>query len=127
MSTHRRNQDRSKSDTRPKSRNRPIAALICRRISPFLACIFTGCAVHTYDAATGTEHLWGFGHLKMSVAAAQDSSKTQAILTGVRTAGIRLGLGSVRQLVLNAKGALRLTTQIGQGTEFTVFLPLARN
>ncbi len=27
----------------------------------------TGCAVHYYDQATGTEHLWGFGHLKMAV------------------------------------------------------------
>ncbi len=41
--------------------------------------------------------------------------------------GHGLGLGSVKQLVLAAKGALRLTTQIGQGTEFTVFLPLAGN
>ena len=41
--------------------------------------------------------------------------------------GHGLGLGSVQQLVLAAKGALRLTTKIGEGTQFTVFLPLAEN
>jgi hypothetical protein len=27
--------------------------------------VCSGCAVHYYSASTGTEHLWGFGHLKM--------------------------------------------------------------
>jgi signal transduction histidine kinase len=39
--------------------------------------------------------------------------------------GNGLGLGSVKQLVTNARGAIRLTTKPGQGTTFTVFLPLA--
>jgi hypothetical protein len=26
--------------------------------------VCSGCAVHYYSASTGTEHLWGFGHLK---------------------------------------------------------------
>ncbi len=37
--------------------------------------------------------------------------------------GHGLGLGSVQQLVFAAKGAIRLTTKVGQGTQFTVFLP----
>ena len=39
--------------------------------------------------------------------------------------GTGLGLGSVKALVLDAKGAVRLTTKNGQGSTFTVFLPLA--
>jgi signal transduction histidine kinase len=39
--------------------------------------------------------------------------------------GSGLGLGSVKNLVTEAKGAIRLITKPGQGTTFTVFLPLA--
>ncbi len=39
--------------------------------------------------------------------------------------GHGLGLGSVKQLVFAARGAIRLTTKVGQGTQFTVFLPTA--
>ncbi len=37
--------------------------------------------------------------------------------------GTGIGLGSVKQLVTQAKGAVRLSTKVGQGTTFTVFLP----
>ena len=39
--------------------------------------------------------------------------------------GTGLGLGSVKQLVTEIHGAIRLTTKHGQGSTFTVFLPLA--
>jgi two-component system, sensor histidine kinase and response regulator len=39
--------------------------------------------------------------------------------------GTGLGLGSVKQLVFGAGGAIRLTTESGQGAAFTVYLPLA--
>ncbi|MEO6787451.1 MAG: response regulator [Chthoniobacteraceae bacterium] len=39
--------------------------------------------------------------------------------------GHGLGLGSVKELVTEARGAIRLTTKSGQGSTFTVFLPLA--
>ena len=39
--------------------------------------------------------------------------------------GTGLGLGSVKELVSEARGAIRLTTKLGQGSTFTVFLPLA--
>ena len=32
------------------------------------AWLSAGCAVHYFDEATGTEHNWGFGHLKIKVA-----------------------------------------------------------
>lgn len=37
--------------------------------------------------------------------------------------GTGLGLGSVKQLVTQARGAVRLSTKVGQGTTFTIFLP----
>jgi two-component system, sensor histidine kinase and response regulator len=40
--------------------------------------------------------------------------------------GTGLGLGSVKQLVFAAHGAVRLTTTMGQGTTFTVYLPACR-
>ncbi len=39
--------------------------------------------------------------------------------------GTGLGLGSVKQLVTEVRGAIRVTTKPGQGSTFTVFLPLA--
>ncbi len=39
--------------------------------------------------------------------------------------GTGLGLGSVKQLVTEVDGAIRLTTKAGQGSSFTVFLPQA--
>ena len=39
--------------------------------------------------------------------------------------GTGLGLGSVKELITDARGAIRLTTKAGQGSTFTVFLPLA--
>ena len=39
--------------------------------------------------------------------------------------GTGLGLGSVKQLISEAHGAIRLTTKRDQGSTFTVFLPLA--
>ena len=44
-----------------------------RCVGPMLCCasfsVFPvgGCAVHWYDAETGTEHVWGLGHLAVKV------------------------------------------------------------
>lgn len=48
-----------------------------------------GCAVHYFDPATGTEHVWGFGHVKMKVA--PPSEGLQAIVRGTDVLGISLG------------------------------------
>lgn len=58
----------------------------------------TGCAVHYYDPKTGTEHLWGFGHLKMRAVPRQSehppfTNAPIAYVTGVRTLGLNLGAG----------------------------------
>ena len=51
----------------------------------------TGCAVHYYDKATGTEHLWGFGHFKMAVHPSDEG--VTAVIKGTQTLGLGLGLG----------------------------------
>ena len=38
--------------------------------------------------------------------------------------GTGIGLGSVKQLVTHARGAVRLATKVGQGTTFTLTLPV---
>jgi hypothetical protein len=47
-----------------------------------------GCAVHYYDRRTGTEHLWGFGHLKMKAAPADPD--VRAHVTGRQALGLSL-------------------------------------
>lgn len=46
----------------------------------------TGCAIHYYDEDTGTEHLWGFGHMKMKVSIPEE--EIQATVHGVKICGL---------------------------------------
>jgi len=48
-----------------------------------------GCAVHYFDAATGTDHIWGFGHLKMKVAPPAEG--LQALVRGTDVFGVSAG------------------------------------
>src|SRR5258708_18511956 len=78
-------------------RNYHNAELLLALLSCLLA-MSTGCAVHYYDKQTGTEHLWGFGHLKMRAVPQRgdESPFTNAVIafvTGVRTLGFQLGAG----------------------------------
>ncbi len=57
----------------------------------FLASLFNGCAVHYYDQATGTEHLWGIGQMKMR--AIQNAEGLQAVAKGVTVVGVKVGSG----------------------------------
>lgn len=52
----------------------------------------TGCAIHYFDDKTGTEHLIGFGHMRMKVAPPQEG--VQAIVTAVDTLGVSVDGGS---------------------------------
>ena len=45
-----------------------------------------GCAVHYYDDKTGTEHLWGFGHMRMRVSVPDEG--IQAAVHGVKIRGL---------------------------------------
>lgn len=58
----------------------------------------SGCAVHYYSKATGTEHLWGFGHLKMrsipeSGEQPRSTNSVAAFVTGTSILGLSLGAG----------------------------------
>ena len=54
--------------------------------------------MHYYDKDTGTEHLWGFGHLKMRAVPQRGdeppfTNAVMAFVTGTRTLGLNLGVG----------------------------------
>jgi hypothetical protein len=51
--------------------------------------MFTGCAIHYFDTKTGTEHIWGFGHMKMKAAPKEEG--LQAIVRGTDVLGLSMG------------------------------------
>ena len=82
-----------------------------------MTALATGCSVHYYESNSGTEHLWGFGHLKMK--AAPPSEGVQAVVKGTETLGFDLGAGEDdyrialgwqyrRQIVVSSNSAVRL-------------------
>ena len=52
----------------------------------------SGCAVHYYDKETGTEHLWGFGHLRMKAEPSNDAV-VRSVVTGTETLGFSVSAG----------------------------------
>lgn len=54
-----------------------------------LSAMLTGCAVHYYDATTGAEHVWGFGHMVMKVASPVEGQR--AVVHGTSLAGVAVG------------------------------------
>ena len=51
----------------------------------------SGCAIHHYDESTATEHIWGFGHMKIKVPSCNEG--LQAIVRGTDVFGLSLGIG----------------------------------
>ncbi len=51
----------------------------------------TGCALHYYDTRSGTEHVWGVGHMKMKVSPPNEG--VQAVVKGTETLGLSLAAG----------------------------------
>jgi hypothetical protein len=49
----------------------------------------SGCAVHYYEEASGVEHIWGFGHMKMK--ASKPTESLQAVLHGSDVLGASIG------------------------------------
>ena len=47
------------------------------------------CAVHYFDPHTGTEHLWGVGHLKMKVTPVHEG--VRGVVRGVEMLGLGIG------------------------------------
>ena len=60
---------------------------ICFLISITFA--LTGCGIHYYDARTGVEHVWGFGHLQMRVL--PPTNGIQAVVKGYSIIGAKVG------------------------------------
>ena len=52
--------------------------------------LLNGCALKYYDANTGTEHLWGFGHFRMK---APPRNADRAFVTGSQMLGLNLRAG----------------------------------
>lgn len=76
-----------------------------------------GCAVHYYDPKTGTEHLWGLGHMKMK--AAPPNEGVLSLVKGTETLGFNLSAGREdyhlgvgwdyrRRIVVSSNAAVRL-------------------
>ena len=64
-------------------------------------CLFagSGCAIQYFDPETGTEHLWGFGHMRMKVGQADEG--VRAVVTGTDTLGLSAGsVASERRITL---------------------------
>ena len=59
--------------------------------------INSGCAIQYYDRATETEHLWGFGHMKMKLATPEE--RVRATVKGLEIIGVGAGLGKERSHV----------------------------
>lgn len=93
----------------------------CTLLTALVLCaaafLLSGCAVHYYDRKSGTEHLWGFSHLKMKVIPPNEG--VQAVVKGHETLGFDLGAGEDdfriavgwqyhRQIVISSNAAVRL-------------------
>ena len=84
--------------------------------------MMAGCAVHYFDKKTGTEHLWGFGHMKMKIAPQNEG--VQAVVKGTETLGFNLAAGQEdyhiglgwdyrRQIVVSSNASVRLEWPTG--------------
>lgn len=54
-----------------------------------MALFASGCAVHYFDPDTQTEHLWGFGHMKMKYL--EPNEGLQAVVHGTDVIGVSFG------------------------------------
>lgn len=52
--------------------------------------LLSGCAIKHYDASTGTEHLWGFGHFRMK---ASPQSPERPVVVGTHMIGLNVRAG----------------------------------
>lgn len=68
-----------------------LSALAIGCIITGCALLASGCAVHYYDKDSGTEHLWGFGHMRMKAEPSSDTVRT--IVNGTQLFGLHIGAG----------------------------------
>jgi len=56
-----------------------------------LTCASAGCTLHYYDAATGVEHIWGFGHMALREVKSSDGDRLVGVAYGTDLFGVAVG------------------------------------
>ncbi len=82
----------------------------------------SGCALHYYDKRTGTEHVWGIGHMRMK--AAPVAEDIDSVVTGTSIAGVSLGAGR-EDYYLTAGWDYRRRIVLGTNAAFALEWPNA--
>ncbi len=85
-----------------KGRRPECRQSLCAEVGTAVVCLLTiasiaGCAVHYYDARTGTEHIWGVGHMAMKVSPANEG--VRAVIRGTSAVGLAIGSFDAQQYV----------------------------
>ena len=89
------------------------------RASLVLVLALSGCAVHYYDATTGTEHLWGFGHMRARISSMSEGIRAQA--TEVQMFGVSVDAGKEDYGLAagyNRQGRLAICTNVAVRLEW---------
>jgi hypothetical protein len=71
------------------TRTRAIAAFLAGALLILGAGSMSGCAVHYYDPETGSEHIWGFGHMVMKATTPREGYR--ALVRGTEVIGLTVG------------------------------------
>ena len=82
----------------------------------------SGCALHYYDKRTGTEHVWGVGHMRMK--AAPVTENIDSVVAGTSIVGVALGAGR-EDYYLSAGWDYRRRIVIGTNAALTLEWPNA--
>jgi hypothetical protein len=82
----------------------------------------SGCAIHYYDQKSGTEHVWGIGHMRMK--AAPVAQGVESVVAGTSMAGLSLGAGR-EDYYLTAGWDYRRRIVIGTNAAFALDWPNA--
>jgi len=93
-------------------------------VSMLCACLGlgSGCAIHYCDRQTGTEHVWGFGHMRMKSAPVAEG--VDSVVSGTSIAGVGLGAGR-EDYYLTAGWDYRRRIVIGTNAAFGLEWPTA--
>lgn len=87
----------------------------------------SSCALQTFDASTGTVHLWGVGHLSVKTTPAVDESKLQAVIVGSDMIGVGVDASPFSSgLGLGYQGK-RVSYVVKENTAMRIIRPHERN
>lgn len=83
--------------------------------------ITSGCAIQYYDPDTQTEHLWGFGHMKMRIAPPVEG--VQALVKGKEVIGASIGFGGADGHFLLGWNSYKQVQIVGESTSIRLEWP----